>query len=899
MDSYKTTADSQENNTPDISPIEFIQKIISVEQDNYHAQSETNLDVNEDEENPVDFVLAFMDNGNANQAHRRAQFESSLLEQGLQLEYEQTGSLGFVKIYAPEEVLCRYCEIMKLRMPIKPLPNETIIEETDLIDDAKSWFIKLFNFAQLDKSKFAPKEYQLAAEYSRDKDYLFDTKDKNFFTTHIRVMIVNFILERQCEGIQRLLATGVYSAAYPLHDGTIKQKGCTRALLYEEWAKAKHWVKIQPLDTIREYFGINFALYFAWLGFYTYMLIPASIAGLITFFYGVITLSSNKLAEDACSEWAKDTIMCPQCDKTCDFWRLSETCLLTRVTHLFDNPAMLYFATFMSVWSVFYLELWKRKAAELSYRWGLGGWDRGCDHSRPQYLSALANTKLFKVKEKLNPVTRVKEPHVSFWKVRVPATFFSFSIVMLLTAMALAAVFAVVLYRMASITSTSLFGREVDSQTYKIFAIPAIAAGINLACILVLNYFYDWLAVYLTEMELLRTQAEFDDSLTLKVYLFQFINYYASIFYVAFLKGKFVGYPKKYNKILGFRQEECSPGGCLLELSIQLVIIMVGKQAIYTVMEMILPILYKSWALFRIHTGLKQKDPIVPRRQWIRDLKLLDWSARGLYDEYLEMVIQFGFITLFVVAFPLAPFFALANNVFEMRLDAAKFLRHYRRPVPRRARDIGIWGQILDALARISVTTNGFIIAFSSTFIPRLVYMSVVSPDHTDAGFLNHSLAYFDTKDFANGTAPLMTNFANVTMCRYTEYRNPPDHFEQPYKRPSIYWHILAVRLAFVVVFQNAISLMTMAVQWCLADKPRKLRDQIKREAFLTEELIIKREAERARKKLEEQGIFVHGDSNIRKRNSHYSNVSDNQGFASENSQFIRNSNYSEFSVDL
>ena len=70
------------------------------------------------------------------------------------------------------------------------------------------------------------------------------------------------------------------------------------------------------------------------------------------------------------------------------------------------------------------------------------------------------------------------------------------------------------------------------------------------------------------------------------------------------------------------------------------------------------------------------------------------------------MVIQFGFIMLFVVAFPLAPLFALANNVLEMRLDAAKFLRHYRRPVPRRARDIGIWGRILEALARISVMTN-------------------------------------------------------------------------------------------------------------------------------------------------------------------------------------------------
>lgn len=59
---------------------------------------------------------------------------------------------------------------------------------------------------------------------------------------------------------------------------------------------------------------------------------------------------------------------------------------------------------------------------------------------------------------------------------------------------------------------------------------------------------YDRLAVYLTELELLRTQTEFEDSLTLKIYLFQFVNYYTSIFYIAFLKGKFVGYPSKYNR---------------------------------------------------------------------------------------------------------------------------------------------------------------------------------------------------------------------------------------------------------------------------------------------------------------------------------------------------------------
>lgn len=66
------------------------------------------------------------------------------------------------------------------------------------------------------------------------------------------------------------------------------------------------------------------------------------------------------------------------------------------------------------------------------------------------------------------------------------------------------------------------------------------------------------MAEYLTEFELQRTQTEFDDSLTLKIYLLQFINYYASIFYIAFFKGKVIGSPKRYNKIFGYRQEEVS-----------------------------------------------------------------------------------------------------------------------------------------------------------------------------------------------------------------------------------------------------------------------------------------------------------------------------------------------------
>lgn len=52
-------------------------------------------------------------------------------------------------------------------------------------------------------------------------------------------------------------------------------------------------------------------------------------------------------------------------------------------------------------------------------------------------------------------------------------------------------------------------------------------------------------------------------------------------------------------------------------------------------------------------------------------------------------VIQYGFVTIFVAAFPLAPLFALLNNVIEIRVDAYKFTTQWKRPLAERAQDIG------------------------------------------------------------------------------------------------------------------------------------------------------------------------------------------------------------------
>jgi hypothetical protein len=76
-------------------------------------------------------------------------------------------------------------------------------------------------------------------------------------------------------------------------------------------------------------------------------------------------------------------------------------------------------------------------------------------------------------------------------------------------------------------------------------------------------------------------------------------------------------------------------------------------------------------------------------------------------------VIQYGFITLFVTSFPLAPLLALLNNYLEIRVDAYKLAKEMRRPLPRGAEDIGTWYTILDIMAQVSVITNALVAIFT------------------------------------------------------------------------------------------------------------------------------------------------------------------------------------------
>ena len=102
---------------------------------------------------------------------------------------------------------------------------------------------------------------------------------------------------------------------------------------------------------------------------------------------------------------------------------------------------------------------------------------------------------------------------------------------------------------------------------------------------------------------------------------------------------------------------------------------------------------------------------------------------------------------MFVAAFPLGPFFALFTSTIQIRVDAINFVSQFRRPCSTRTRDIGAWLRILEIVTKMSILVNAFVLAFTSEFIPKLVYRLKFAPDRNEPGggtlkgYLDNSLA--------------------------------------------------------------------------------------------------------------------------------------------------------------
>ncbi|XP_047452760.1 anoctamin-2 [Mugil cephalus] len=819
----------------------------------------------------------------------REEFEAGLLEAGLQIERdkERSTGIGFIRLHIPWPILSREAELQKIKVAVKKKCE--LRKRTGVAGMFDSIVAKVNTPFKPDVPDFdIHKDSQthvhfktLKHPFIRDKLHLYDIKStETLFDNATRSRIVAEIISRvtcshtcQTTGINSLLARGVYESAFPLHDGSFTRRGRKdqrndRQVLHEEWANYGVMHKYQPVDLIRKYFGEQIGLYFAWLGVYTQLLIPPSVLGIIVFLYGIFTVDTNVPSRETCDNNLNIT-MCPLCDGVCDYWHLSTVCSLARASYLFDNGATVFFAIFMSLWAACFLEHWKRRQMCLKHSWDLTSLEdeeeRVQEDLRPEYEEALQEKK-DKIKaqskkkrtqagdgadgETDQMLSSQQEPESLDIEDHLSGYLINISTLLLLIFVTFSAVFGVAMYRICML---SVWSMNPDPEAKASVRMTVTTTGIilNMLVVLVLEEVYGAIAVWLTELELPKTKEEFEERLIFKSFFLKSMNAFAPIFYVAFFKGRFAGRPGDYVYIFGdYRMEECAPPGCLIELCIQLSMIMLGKQLIQNnVFEVLIPKLKKMYRTIQEEKGKKRAaedeansaEEKRPKQQFDKDFTLEPFE--GVSPEYMEMIIQYGFVSLFVASFPLAPAFALLNNVIEIRLDAAKFVTEIRRPDAVRCKDIGIWYNILCGISKFSVITNAFVISFTSEFIPRMVYQYMYSVNGTMSGYTEHSLSYFNVSNFAAGTAPTTTLFTGVSMCRYKDYRDPP-WAPDPYTFSKQYWSVLAAKLAFVIFFQNLAMFLSMLVAWMIPDVPRSLREQLKKENMMLMEFLLNQDQE-------------------------------------------------------
>lgn len=224
------------------------------------------------------------------------------------------------------------------------------------------------------------------------------------------------------------------------------------------------------------------------------------------------------------------------------------------------------------------------------------------------------------------------------------------------------------------------------------------------------------------------------------------------------------------------------------------------------------------------------------KSHWVNEWELSEYE--GLCEEYLEMTIQFGFVTIFSAAFPLAALFALLNNWIEIRLDAQKLLMMVRRPISQRASSIGIWFDILEVIVRIAVVSNAFLIAFTSQWIPQLLYWLENS---TLNDFVNQSLSIYTFPADYNSK---QGNFQNLTTdsmyyksgktCKYFDYRDSEGNYT------TQYYKVLCAKLLFVLIFEHVVFFIGNLIDFMVPDVPSTLKNHKLRLRYLAKQALSK-----------------------------------------------------------
>lgn len=371
-------------------------------------------------------------------------------------------------------------------------------------------------------------------------------------------------------------------AFYPLHDDE-KRKELSRI-----WFNGRMVPWEQPLDEVKEYLGEKIALYFEFTAHYTTWLLPLAVGG------ALVTL---------------DMVI--------------ETGITGSIdTALVSGYSIPFYCIFVSFWSQLMIEYWKRNEAKKAMEWGMSNFE-DVESERPEFYG----TEMRSIID--GKTTKYFEPSIKLNKL-----LYSYVIIGSMMLLVLACVSLIFFLQY-------IINDEINDDSNKSSGNTGVSI-LSAIQIIVLNSIYSDMAIKLTDQENHRTDTEYDDSLIGKLFAFSFINSYASLFFIAYIKHN-----------LG----EACQGPCMAELAYQLAVIFASKLTIDKITTYITLVLNRYLAK---RAEEKEYEEARKAGKTVNEPSTAELEKRleeydpslGVLQDYAQIFIQFGYVTLFVSACP-------------------------------------------------------------------------------------------------------------------------------------------------------------------------------------------------------------------------------------------------------
>jgi len=379
------------------------------------------------------------------------------------------------------------------------------------------------------------------------------------------------------------------------------------------------------------------------------------------------------------------------------------------------------YAIINALWGVVFIEYWKKQETDLAVQWGVRGVSK-IQHKRPAFKHE----------------STVNDP-ITGEEIKVYSPFKRLARQLLQVPFAIAATLALGSL-IAGCFAIEIFISEVYDGPFKGY-LTFLPTVILTTVMPTLSALLIGFARRLTDLENYETQDSYESAVVQKIFVLNFITSYLPIFLTAFVYVPFAQIIVPHLDVFQLavkpfaeneKQMTAPKVGFQINpdrLKKQVIYFTVTAQIVNFALEVIMP--YAKRTVFRkvkevqadraAKRGGSAASPTAddhPEESAFL-VRVRNEAELDIYDvttDFREMIIQFGYLSLFSVIWPLTGVSFLINNWIELRGDALKIALETQRPVPWRADSIGPWLEALGFLSWLgSLTSAALVYLFSGS----------------------------------------------------------------------------------------------------------------------------------------------------------------------------------------